>query len=364
MEDIIRILQLPGTITRKDGRMSVVMNAYKSIDRSKFQFDFMAVEAPGDTYADEIRQMGGKIFLVEKDDASISKLRESLKSVIKKYHYKNVHYHAISEWGFTLGMLKKMKIPNIIVHSHATKLSESLWKRPRNRIFSLNVLWGVNQYIAASKEAGKTLFWPRKNYKVIPNAVDIGKFKYNNSNRYEIRDKYQINNDTILIGHIGRFAKQKNHKYLLNIFKVLHSEKQNTKLLLIGSGPDKNEIIKDINNFELQNDVIIINSTKSPEKFYSAMDIFLMPSYFEGLPMAGVEAQANGLPIIFSDTITKEANIVHAEYIGIKSKNIKDWVNKIKEINLNNHVCNVEKYFKKNGFDAKTNSKLWEDLYY
>lgn len=124
---MIRILQMPSTLSKTDGRMSVVMNIYRNIDRSVFQFDFVATECTGESYAAEIASLGGRVFLQRRDQMGILEIRKRIFTILQQTHYEFMQYHAISKWGVTLDLAKRFKT-KVIVHSHATRLSEKAYK--------------------------------------------------------------------------------------------------------------------------------------------------------------------------------------------------------------------------------------------
>ena len=168
--------------------------------------------------------------------------------------------------------------------------------------------------------------------KVLKNGVDLEKFAFNEETKCEIRKKLAIPEDAFVLGHVGRFSYQKNHEYLIDIFARLCGTRDDVRLLLVGEGELEQNIKDKVNNLGLQDKVIFYGTTDAPQKIFSAIDIFALPSNFEGLPIVGVEAQASGLPVVFSDRITREAAILdNVRYIAIDDAHISEWCSSIEE---------------------------------
>lgn len=164
---------------------------------------------------------------------------------------------------------------------------------------------------------------------IINNGVDLEKFRFNPEIRDKERKKLGLEKNKI-IGHVGRFAYQKNHEYLIKIMERLHRIDPNIKLLLIGEGPEKKRIRDLVKSKGLEDTIIFYGTSNSVNDLFQAMDVFVLPSHFEGLPIVGVEAQASGLPVLFSNQITPEAKITqNVEFLGINEENIEEWVKQI-----------------------------------
>lgn len=361
---MIRILQLPGSLSRNNGRMTVVMNIYRRINREKIQFDFAGTNDEGNDneYIDEIKSMGGHVYPLEQ--GGVFAARRLVKSIFKSYPYKAVHYHQLSEFGLTFDLLKKYGVRQLIVHSHATVLSENRWKVPRNRIFSLPIYFYSNQNIAVSNEAGQNLFLSN-NFKFIPNAIDQSKFSFNEEIRCKVRQKLTVQDEDVLVGHVGRFAKQKNQSFLIPVMTNIIAKNAHFHFLFIGDGPEKEGFRQAIQQAGLTDNVIILDSTPEIKNYYSAMDLFVLLSLFEGLPMAGIEAQANGLPIIVSDTISHQLEITKATFLSVQpdKESIKSWVEAIRIPQSRIDNQNVQEQFLKKGFLIDSSVAKWEEIY-
>ena len=268
------------------GVESVVMNYYRNIDKSKVQFHFICDEDSTDIPYDEIEKLGGKVIVVPPYQ-KLFKYQKELYKVFKENNYKIVHSHINALSVFPLRIAKKAKIPVRIAHSHSTS-NKKEWKknilkmilRPLSKLYA-------NNYFACTEYAGKWLFGKkvveRKELNVINNAIDLKKFEFNENTRKALREKLGIKDDTLIIGHVGRFMKQKNHEFLIEVFNEVYKKNQNTLLILIGQGPLLSEIKQKAINLNIEDKIRFIGQVTNVEKYYNIMDIFLFPSIYEGL---------------------------------------------------------------------------------
>ena len=268
------------------GVESVVMNYYRNIDKSKVQFHFICDEDSTDIPYDEIEKLGGKVIVVPPYQ-KLFKYQKELYKVFKENNYKIVHSHINALSVFPLRIAKKAGVPIRIAHSHSTS-NKKEWKknilkmilRPLSKLYA-------NNYFACTEYAGKWLFGKkvveRKELNVINNAIDLKKFEFNENTRKALREELGIKDDTLIIGHVGRFMKQKNHEFLVEVFNEVYKKNQNTLLILIGQGPLLSEIKQKAINLNIEDKIKFIGQVTDVEKYYNIMDIFLFPSIYEGL---------------------------------------------------------------------------------
>ena len=295
-----------------NGVESVIMNYYRHLDHSKVQFDFICDEDSTRIPYDEIKKLGGRVFLVPKYQ-NLPKYLKALEKLFKENQYRIVHANLSTLSVFPLYVAKKVGVPIRIAHSHSTSNPKE-WKRNliKNilRPFSKHY---ATDYFACSEVAGRYLFgnkaFDQGEVKIIHNAIDVEKFKFDEVARKKLRKEFGIMDSTIVIGHVGRFVQTKNHTFLVDVFKKYHERNPDSKLLLIGIGPLENQIKDKIRKLDLVESVIFLGQRDDINKLYSVMDIFCLPSLYEGLPVVGVESQATGLPIIFSNGVSHEAII-------------------------------------------------------
>lgn len=329
MPEVIRVAQIVGKWFG-GGVESIVMNYYSHIDRNKIQFDFICDSDSTNIPKDKIISMGGRVILVSPYQ-HIFKYNRELMKIFKENKYKIVHSHINTLSIFPLRIAKKAGVPIRIAHSHSTTNIKE-WKknilkqmlRPFSKVYA-------NQYMCCSQYAGEWLF-NKKTFKqgkvyLLNNAIDVDKFKYNKTIRADKRKELNIDDNTFVVGHIGRFVEQKNHLFLIDLFNELHKEKSNSLLILVGQGPLFDAVKAKVHRLGLENCVLLLGQRNDVFDLYQAFDMFVLPSLYEGLPVVGVEAQTSGLPSIFSDKITKEVRLLEStKFISLNADINKVWV--------------------------------------
>ena len=306
-----KILHIVGGL-KAGGIESLLYNLFSNIDREKITFDFVKKIDEAGEFERPIRELGGHIFKSPKFNGFNYLFCKKWWSNFFDKHpdYKIIHVHDISSSIVYLSEAKKRGI-KIIAHSHNVGntglkgIVKVFTKKPIRKY--------ADQFIACSKEAGEYLFGEdivnSDKYFTLPNGIEVSKFCFDEKARREIRAYLGIAEKDLVIGHIGRFTKVKNHEFILKVFAEVHSFKDSTKLLLIGDGP----LFSDIKNLAEKlgiNDSVIFTGAKiDSEKYYSVMDIFLFPSYKEGLGIAAIEAQAAGLNVIKSSGVPDSIDV-------------------------------------------------------
>lgn len=348
------------------GVESVVMNYYRHIDKDKIQFDFIVDEDSTHIPYEEIENMGGRVILVPPYQ-KVGLYINELKKIFKEKKYRIVHSHINSLSVFPLYAAKKANVPVRIAHSHSTSNKKEWKKNIIKNILKLFSKTNATNYFCCSELAGRWLFgkniYNKNKVDLINNAISIDKFIYNQKIRDEVRKELNINHDTVVVGHVGRFVEQKNHEFLIDIFNEIHREKSNSVLLLAGDGPLINNIKMKVNKLGLQDNVRFLGVRNDIEKIMQGMDIFLLPSLYEGLPVVGVEAQASGLLCILSDEMTKETKVLEStEFISLE-KTAYEWSNIILEKYEVFSRKNRKNDIIKANFEIKTESKKLEERY-
>lgn len=364
-EEPIRIAQIVGKWLG-GGVEAVVMNYYRHLDHSKIQFDFICDDDSTNIPYDEIEKLGGKVILIPPYQ-KVFKYQKELRRVLRDGKYKIVHSHINTLSVFPLYAAKKVGVPVRIAHSHSTT-NKKEWKknllkqvlRPFSKKYATN-------YMCCSELAGRWLFGDKaydegKVY-LLNNAIDLDKFKYDKKIRDKKRKELGIKEDTIVIGHIGRFVAQKNHTFLIDIFNQFHKKEKNSILLLAGQGPLQEEIKNKVRELGLDDSVGFLGQRNDANELYQAFDVFLLPSLYEGLPVVGVEAQASGLLCFFSDDMTKETKVLDSTVFMSLSNTSEEWTGEIltnlkdyKRINTKNEVSD-------NGFDIEIEARKLEKYY-
>ncbi|KMY51893.1 glycosyltransferase family 1 protein [Peribacillus loiseleuriae] len=360
----IRILQVV-TIMNRGGLETMLMNYYRQMDRNKIQFDFMVHRTEEGHYDAEILSLGGKIYRMPQIRPGNYRLYFKQLHHFFTVHseYKVVHSHINENSSFVLRAAKRVGVPCRIAHSHLSDLGIDL-KLPFRLYARFTMKDNPNQYFACSKNAGKWLFGQRvpasKEITVLNNAVNVDEFKYDGKIRSKIRNEFNAGNKLVL-GHIGRFNKQKNHEFLIEIFKVLHHKQPNSMLVMAGEGHLKPFIEKKVADLGLSSSVMFLGIREDVSNIMQGMDLFLFPSLFEGLPVVLVEAQAAGLKCVVSDTITSETDVSgRIEFVNLKASP-EEWANRI--LSSSYEHTDTAELLRQNGFDTVTMAK-WLTEYY
>lgn len=362
----MRVLHIVSTISIRSGVMSMLMNYYRKIDRDKIQFDFLYFDEREETYEEEINSLGGKVIKIE-SPTKYFKYRKLINIFFKENYgkYQIIHIHEIFMSGFLAKCKRIGGVKKIIVHAHATKFSDNKINNLRNRLLAIPNKFIPDYYFACSKEAGIYCFG--KNFEkdgiIIKNAIDLKKFYPCRQDKVIIRKKLEID-DKFVIGHIGNFTPQKNHKFLIKIFREILKKKENSILVLVGDGYLRKEIEGDIKKYDLEKSVLFLGTRKDINKIMRAFDCFLFPSLYEGLGIVLVEAQATNIPCIFSDVVPTDANILkrNNEIISLK-KQETIWAEKILSLHNKNYK-NIYEVITNAGYNIELEAEKMVEVYY
>ena len=342
------------------GLESFIMNMMRNIDKEKISFDFLVHYEKECFYDKEIKKLGGKIYRFSlREDGKIIKYIRELNRFFKEHQeYKIIHCHMESIAFIIFLVARHNGVKVRVMHSHNISTEPTLKGRIKFILSRFARLLSTDNF-ACSNEAGKFLFG-KKQYKVIANAIDLDKFKYSKSKRDKIRKELKVNDDIILMGHIGRFCAQKNHTKLIDIFTKYHDNNKNAKLVLVGNGEEKENIINKCKDNGIINDVIILSNRSDTDALYCGFDMFVFPSLFEGLGIVLIEAQMSGLKCYTTkNTVPMEACISdNLKYIDLND----DWgkfLIKDNKYDRRNIVFNDNK----NNYDIKKLVNTMEDFY-
>lgn len=355
---------------RHGGIQQFLLENIKHMDKDKLDIDVMTLD-DGIFYPleEEIEKAGASFYKLKgiwiKSPLDYVKYAKALDAFFQQNNnYKAIHMNGSSKNFLLLKYAKKYNVPIRIVHSHnidfqthnpIKKLVGNILKKPLNQY--------ATHYFACSHLAGQWLFGNNNSkVKVIPNGIDYEKFRFDENIRNEMRKSFGFSNNDLVVGHVGRFTTQKNHTFLISIIYEMIQMNQNVKLLLVGIGEKEEEIKKKVEDLTIEKNVIFAGFRKDVANIMSAMDVFLLPSLYEGLPVVGVEAQALGLPCFMSEgVITKEVNIAgNVVFIGL-NKSEKHWAKIILSSDLS-RKDNYEK-IKKNGYLIEDTARELGDFY-
>ncbi len=287
------------------GIETFLYNVLSDIDRTQYDFDFVTVkDNPG--LGEKIQSLGGDIHHISPYKKMIKYIKDLSK--IMDDEVEIVHIHKNSAANILPAIVAKKKKKKVIVHAHNTSTSE-------NKIF--NLLHYINrpvlrrladEKLACSQLAGEWLFGKKENVTIINNGIHLDKFCYSKEKRENKREELNLSS-SLIVGHVGRFNFQKNHTFLIDIFFELQKLYPDAKLVLAGKGELLSEIREKVQDLGIEKKVLFLGECSDIEDVLQCFDIFIMPSLFEGLPIAGIEAQAAGLPLLASDTISGELEL-------------------------------------------------------
>lgn len=361
----LRVLRIMGPVV-SGGVDVITMNYYRQLDKQKIQLDFIFDGYHETNIDEEIKSLGGKIYKVEPYTSNIFKNMYQIYTIIKENEYEIVHSHMNSLSVFPLCAAKVAGAKIRIASNHSTSNKgegkKSIMKellRPFAKVFPTH-------YAACSKHAAEWLFGKKKledgSVTLIKNAINLEKYNYNPENRDCIRKQLNVE-DNFVVGHVGRFAYQKNHKFLIEIFSEIIKKKPNAILLLIGDGPLKDELMNDVNRRGLNENVIFLGIRKDVHLLMQAMDVFVFPSFYEGLGNVITETQAVATMAIVSEAIPEE--IKFTEYVETMSlsQSSLEWCDKILSFDREYVRRNTQIDLRNNGYDIKLAAKQLVSYY-
>lgn len=324
-----RILHIVGSMDRA-GAETMIMNLYREIDRSKFQFDFLCLgHKPGD-YDSEIESLGGHIVYINTDNPITRFLL--LWKLLLRDNWQTVHSHTLWSSGLHILAARLANVPMRIAHSHSTKSAHSGSAAGRHYENTMRWLlsWVATHYVACGKAAADYLFPSRTDVQLIPNAIDINTFM--NAQGHTIKDELCIDKETLVILQVGRLIPVKNHSYSVKIAAALRDERVNFQMLFVGNGPDQPAVEMQVRHYKLDNQVRFLGLRADIPELMAAADVLLMPSLHEGFPVVLVESQAAALPAVIASTISPEVDfkIGVVEFVDLDVIP-KEWASRIQK---------------------------------
>jgi glycosyltransferase involved in cell wall biosynthesis len=345
------VLLIIGGMNR-GGSETYLINIARRIDKSKFNLIFVCHDNIVYDYEQEIISLGFSMYKIGAlNIRNILSYANKIREIIKKENIDVVETHTYLSSFLPLGVAKIMQVPLRIAHSHTAKNEAN--QQISRRIYIIISKYLINIFsnikVSCGNQAGLSLFG-NNYYTIIPNSINTDTFRFSEQNRKDIRKKLGLDKNTILVGNVGRIEKVKNHNFMLELLQYSKSIGKDIKLLLVGDGVLRESVYIQAKNMKLQNNIIFYGKSDNVAPLYSAMDVFIMPSFWEGVPVAAIEAQANGLKCIFSDRIDRSTKLLTStKFISIDA-GPECWVELIaprvlpqKDINLkeSNHDINI-----------------------
>lgn len=358
----MKILQIPTGGLFSDGILSCIVEYMTAMDKSGMDIKVLATNNPENSVVEKVENSGCRVVSIPYRKKNIVKYFFVLYRYISKEKIDIVHVHgssAIMSVELVAARLAGCKVR--IAHSHNTTCENPKADKILRPIFNRN----YTVAFACGQEAGRWMFGKRK-FTVIPNGRNLKKHEYNPAKRSEYRNRLGIPLDVLVVGHVGRFNRQKNHEYLVRIFREVYKKNRNSYLVLVGTG-EKVEAIKTlVKKLELEKNVIFTGVIENISDYLSAFDVMLLPSLYEGLPLVVIEWQIAGLPCIVSDTVTKECAITSLVKFESIKKEPEAWANDIRNLALQDRNDSKEVIFKEikaAGYDIERGAVWLKQMY-
>jgi len=369
---MIKVLHVFG-VMNMGGAETMIMNIYRNIDKSKVQFDFLCMSDSKGDYEEEIKSMGGKIYKIKPPSQTgyIGHIKAIIDICKNKGPYEAIHIPTMFHSGIVCLAAYIAKVPKRIVHSHSTSDAKKTLKR---NIYNFVCRCLINIFsstkIACGEAAGKFLFGEKavkKNkVKILKNGISVNDYSSVNSYKQDmLRKEFGFEDDELIIGHVGRFSNVKNHAFFIELAKKMKEKRIKFKILLVGDGELKEKIEQQIYSNNLERYFLLTGKRNDIPLIMNIIDVFVMPSLYEGFPMVIIEALAANKKCVVSDTISKEVEIEKnsVSFLDINGE-MELWVSEI--IKKSNESVNKEdriKILKDNGFSIDNTVEELEEIY-
>lgn len=303
MKEPIRVLLVVPSLSLANGVSAFVMNYFRRVNHEEVVFDFAVLHDRESPYNAEIQEKGSRIFTLPSLKTPMRHI-EACREIIANGNYAIVHNNSLILTIPLMLIAKRQGVPVRILHSHNSKMGDTRIKSIRNNLLLPLLRSTATDYFACSKLAGEAMFG-KEAYTVLPNVINTKRFTFDNNKRLQIRKKMGVS-DKIVVATVGRAADQKNPLFALRVIKCLLEILPNTQYWWIGNGPLEEKMKSYAKELGIDDHIAFLGKRTDMVDLYQAMDVFFLPSIFEGLPLTGVEAQAMGLPCVVSDTVTDE----------------------------------------------------------
>lgn len=356
---MIRVLNVAIT-DNLGGIERYLLNVYENIDRKTVHFDFIT-ECDTTPITDQIQNLGGEVFRVASAKHVTQYIRD-IYQVIQNGHYDIVYLHKNSAANILpLFIAKFCGTPRVIIHSHNTS--------PKTGGIFPKILHYINRSafrffhvtkLACSKEAAYWMFGSQNSdVTIIRNGIELNHFQLNTNERKTLRRQYGISENTVVIGEIASFTREKNHTFLLDIYHRLVNENKKIPftLLLVGQGPLQDALEKKASMLGLSDQIIFAGSQKDVAPYLWAMDMFVMPSLHEGLPISAIEAQASGLPVCISANVDHDVDI-SGKVNYISNTDIGSWVTSLSQVESRKEFNHTSDCI----YDIRNTARMVEDV--
>lgn len=364
----MKVLEAFGEPIADGGQEAFVFGVLEKMDMDGMQVDCLtAYDCRSEHYRKLVEKLGGNVYALNLPFApgkSREMIRKPFRDFLKNHSYDVVHIHSgsISVLAIMAAEADKASVKKVIVHSHASGDKDNMKHKVLRSLASFSMSRHVDLYCACSQKAAAWKYEPRfaKNAVIIKNGIDTERYKYDPNIRTEMRRKLGIDEKTV-IGHVGRFSKEKNHEFLVSLFKDVLKSIPSAHLLLVGAGDETDNIKELVNTKGLAQKVTFAGSVTNVEDYLQAMDVFVLPSRFEGFGIAAIEAQCAGLPVIASDVVPVDADVGNMSFLSLSAP-ISAWTEGVVK-KISTARLDFSTRVKREGFDISDTAKKVRMLY-
>lgn len=357
------------------GAETLIVNLFKEMDPQKFHVDFLVYENRNYFYTQEVINNGGGVIPLSNRESNILPIRLiqrwwRLYHVLKTGDYDVFHCNCDFSLKFVEMMIARFAgVKKRVCHSHSTNISNTGFRgrvmRALHRICVPLIVYFSTDLIACSSDAGAWLYGknPSKKILILRNGIETQKFDYSPTLRRVTRNQLRISDSTLVIGLVARFVPEKNHEFLIQILKSGIQDGARAHLILIGDGALKTDIENLVATNNLSASVTFVGVTLNVTDYLQAMDVFVMPSVYEGLPVSLIEAQSAGLPCLISDVITHDVDVTgNVHWLPLKTGALS-WWKEISKINNDFIRHSTRSQIIEAGYDLNQSCRILEDRF-
>ena len=364
MSKPIRVLQVVPSLNRAAGvaRFAYNMDLYHDEDRVHFDYlhhsSIDGLLMHDKTYDKELQEKGSRVYLVNYASRGLSRFIEEVNTFFEEHgsEYDIVHCQMPNSAFCVLRDAKHAGVKHRILHSHLNNSSDQFLHRLRNAPLNAIGKMYATDRLACSEDAGKFLFGSEP-FTVIRNGIPIEQFAYDAGINSELRAEYGISMDAPVIGGVGRMVKQKNYPFAVKVFAQFLRKRPDTKLVFIGDGTDRAELEQSIHDEGVTSSVLLLGVREDINRLYSMLDVFFMPSLYEGLPVSCVEAQASGLPCVYSTDVPHESDITQTGLFVDRTADISQWVTALERAMNGGRLTGNPEVLSARGYSASANAE-------
>lgn len=357
----LRVLQVLTSLDR-GGMETMTMNFYRHIDRNRVQFDFLLHRSKEGDYEEEARSLGARVFRVPRQNPLNLGYWRALNNFFSENHYKVVHIQLDCMSAMPLAVAKRHGVPVRIAHSHNSRQDRDI-KYPMKMICKRFIRREATDLLACGIQAGQWMFGTN-DFTVVRNAIDVDDYAFDEVRRERARSNLSVPEGSLVIGHVGRFMPQKNHTFLLDVFAEVLRLRPDAVLLLAGDGELRAKREQQAADLGISDSVKFLGVRSDVPDLMQAMDVFLMPSLYEGLPLVLVEAQAAGLPCVISDSIPMDCDLSESSITRLSlGASVIQWAATVIEVYGKNKRNGGAEIVRRAGFDVRESATRLMSFY-